>query len=215
MTPAPCPHCGATIVQSRKDGRCAACGKPLPALVAAPENAVFDAIESFGLPEALRPPPGRSPFDGGEIRSFPILDVGGRAPILSPISDQGSPPTADPRMSGRLRPMYGIEHAVPWPIPPQTPGASVMSFWGSGEQITEPFVLHGDAALRIVIERGLLLLRVLCPDGSELGSQTTMPGPGLAMDDIPIAGRFLLEVRASDRWAITVIYAARPWWRFW
>ena len=26
----PCPHCGATIQQTRADGRCGACGKPLP-----------------------------------------------------------------------------------------------------------------------------------------------------------------------------------------
>ena len=216
MTPAPCPHCGTTIVQLRKDGRCAACGKQLPeTLVAAPANAVFDAHESFGLPQALRPAPGRTPFDGGEIRSFPILNVGGRAPILSALSDQGSPPTAKQRMSGRLRPMHGIEQAVPWPIPPQAAGASVMSFWGSGDQITEPFTLDGDAALRIVIERGLLLLRIVCPDGRELGQQTRMPGPGLALDDIPIAGTFMLEVRAEGRWAISVVYIPKPWYRFW
>jgi hypothetical protein len=81
-----------------------------------------------------------------------------------------------------------------------------MSFWGSGDQITEPFTLHGDAVLRIGIEKGLLLLRVLRPDGSELGQQATMPGPGLALDDIPIAGTFMLEVRSSGRWGISVIY---------
>jgi hypothetical protein len=116
--------------------------------------------------------------------------------------------------------MYGIGHAIPWPIPPQTPGALIISFWGSGDQTTEPFVLHEDAALRIAIEQGVLLMRVLCPDGSELGHQTTMPGPGLAMDDIPVGGSFLLEVRASGRWGVTLITGQNPggakrWWRFW
>lgn len=204
-------------MQSRKDGRCAACGKQLPeALAAAPANAVFDAHDSFGLPEALRPAPGRSPFDGGDIRSFPILDVGGRRLSLpSPRPGQASPPTADKRTPGRLPPKHGIEHAVPWPIPPQPPGASVLSFWGSGDQVTEPFTLDGDAVLRIAIEKGLLLLRLLCPDGSELGQPTTMPGPGLAMDDIPVPGTFVLEVRAEGRWAISVVYKPKPRGRFW
>jgi hypothetical protein len=214
MTPAACPHCGTTIVQTRKDSRCVACGKQLrEGLAAPPANAALpsDVFELFGLPEGARPEPGRSPFDGGDIRSFPILDVGGRAPLLiAPLPGQSSPPTVNDKTSGRLPPLHGIEHVVPWPIIRLPPGASVMSFWGSGDQTTQAFVLHGDASLRIVIERGLLFLRVLCPDGREVGHQTTMPGPGLAIDDIPIAGTFMLEVRASGRWAITVIYASAP-----
>src|SRR5271166_3857790 len=30
MVTLPCPHCGALIGQDRADGRCAACGSPLP-----------------------------------------------------------------------------------------------------------------------------------------------------------------------------------------
>jgi len=101
----------------------------------------------------------------------------------------------------------GVAHAVPWPIP-LAPGQAALSFWGFGDQTTQPFVLYGDAVLRIVIERGLLLLRVRCPDGSEIGNQTTMAGPGLAIDDIPLGGTFTLEVRASARWGITVVYTA-------
>ena len=209
-----CPHCGIKMRQSNVYGRCAGCGKLLP--------------------EGLRAPPGPAPWLGGDIRSIPILDVGERAPLLNPPSPgRSSPLSGDERTPDRLVPARGVEHAVPWPVPLR-PTASVLSFWGSGDQTTQPFVIDGDAALRITIESGLLDLRVLCPDGSEVGHQTTMAGPGLALDSIPFGGTFVLEVRASARWGITVVHGpvgppsgsmppsgnapAKPrkrWWQIW
>ena len=65
-----------------------------------------------------------------------------------------------------VAPKHGAEHAVPWPTPP-IPGTSVLTFWGSGDRTTDPFVLPGDASVRIVAEKGPLALRVLRPDGTD------------------------------------------------
>ena len=214
MPPSPCPHCNTLLRQTRTDGRCAVCGQPLP--------------------EALRGPPSRAPWIG-DPRSMPILDVAGRAAfVTAPLPGSSSPePAPEP-----LQPVLGIENTVPWPIPFPQP-AAFLTFWGAGDQTTQPFVLDGDGAMRITIESGLLQLRVLCPDGSEVGNPTTMAGPGLALDSIPAGGTFVLAVRASARWGITVVHymldrsaeqpsapgvnptgdtnvvRRKPWWRFW
>jgi hypothetical protein len=188
MTPKPCPHCGSAIQQRRKDGRCSACGKLLP--------------------EGLRAPLAMTPLLDGEIRSYPILEVPGRVPtLIPPWLARGPSSPVNEHSPDRPAPMHGVEHTVPWPIPLQ-PGSSVLSFSGSGNQTTQPFALPGDAALRIVIESGPLFLRVLLPDGSQVGNQSKMAGPGLALDSIPIGGMFTLEVLATARWGITVIYYA-------
>lgn len=185
MPPKPCPHCGSTIQQKRKDGRCSGCGKLLP--------------------EEARAPLEMTPLLDREIRSYPILDLAGREPTVIPPWLMPAPSSPSTGLSpDRPAPMHGIEHIVPWPIQLR-PGASVVSFWGSGHQITQPFVIPYDAALRIVIESGLLFLRVLLPDGSQLGNPSKMAGPGLALDSIPMGGTFTLEVHATVRWAITVI----------
>jgi hypothetical protein len=190
MTLTPCPHCGTTIQQRRKDGRCSACGKLLP--------------------EAIRAPLAMTPLLDADIRSYPILEVPERTPTLIPsFLVRGPSSPGNVLSTDRPAPMHGVEHAVPWPIPLR-PESSVMSFWGSGNQTTQPFTLFGDAALRIVIESGLLFLRVLLPDGNQLGNESKMAGPGLALDSIPMGGTFTLEVLATARWAITVIYYAEP-----
>ncbi|HSQ54905.1 MAG TPA: hypothetical protein VLM40_04095, partial [Gemmata sp.] len=92
--------------------------------------------------------------------------------------------------------MGGLEHTVPWPIP-ILPHGSFFSFWGSGDGTTQPFVLERDAGLRIAIEKGPLSFRVLRGDGTEVGHPSTTAGPGLALNSIPFAGTFAIEVRAS------------------
>lgn len=214
MTPTSCPHCETAIRQTRADGRCAVCGKLLP--------------------EVLRGPPSPAPWLGTDLRSIPIHDLGERASSRSaPSPGRTSPPTADERTPEAVAPRRGAEYAVPWPVPLR-PDASFFSFWGSGDGVTRPFVLGGDAALRIAVEGGRLSLRVLCPDGSEVGHQSSTAGPGLALDSIPSGGTFALEVRSSARWGITVVIypvahpsgamppACNPsapplkrWWPFW
>lgn len=110
-------------------------------------------------------------------------------------------------MSEPLAARYGTEHAVPWATPP-IPGTHQLSFWGHGDGVTEPFVLPGDASVRVVVETGPFVLRVLRPDGSEGAPQVPVPNPGLALSAIPAGGTYTLEVRTSGSWGVTVVYFA-------
>ena len=103
---------------------------------------------------------------------------------------------------------HGAEHAVPWPTPP-IPGTSMFTFWGNGDQTTEAFVLHGDASVRIVAEKGPLTLRVLCPDGTD-GAQISPVGGGMSLGMIPAGGTYTLDVRAPARWGVTVVFMTPP-----
>jgi hypothetical protein len=65
-----------------------------------------------------------------------------------------------------IAPMHGPNNAVPWPTP-LPPHASVMTFSGNGDATTQEFALPSDAALRIAVEKGPMVLRVLKLDGTE------------------------------------------------
>jgi hypothetical protein len=106
-----------------------------------------------------------------------------------------------------IAPMHGPNNAVPWPTP-LPPHASVMTFSGNGDATTQEFALPSDAALRIVVEKGPMVLRVLKLDGTEGATLTPIPTGGLALGAIPQAGTYTLEVRTSDRWAVTVVFGA-------
>lgn len=104
-----------------------------------------------------------------------------------------------------LAPIHGTEHAVPWPTPP-IPGTSMLSFWGKGNQITEPFTLPSDGSMRIAVEAGPMELRVLCPDGSEGATVAPIPNAGLALAAIPTGGTYTLEVKTTGSWGITIVF---------
>jgi hypothetical protein len=106
-----------------------------------------------------------------------------------------------------IAPMHGLKNAVPWPVP-LPPDASVMTFSGNGDAATQEFALPSDAALRITVEKGPMVLRVLKSDGTEGATLMPIPTRGLALGAIPQAGTYTLEVRTSDRWAVTVVFGA-------
>jgi hypothetical protein len=103
-------------------------------------------------------------------------------------------------------PVADAENAIPWPTP-VLPGTSVLTFRGYGNGRTEPFVLPGDASVRIAAERGPFALRVLRPDGTDAVNPANMPFGGLGLGAIPEGGTYTLEVRTPERWGITVVFA--------
>jgi len=107
----------------------------------------------------------------------------------------------------RVAPVAGPERAVPWPTPP-IPGTSMLTFWGSGDQTSEPFTLPGDASVRMAIEEGPFVLRVLNPDGTDAATLAPVPDGGMALGAIPQGGTYTLEVKAPGRWGITVVFFA-------
>jgi hypothetical protein len=105
----------------------------------------------------------------------------------------------------RVTPVAGPEHAVPWPTP-QLPGSTMLTFWGDGDQTSETFTLPGDASIRMVIERGPFVLRVLNPDGTDGATLAPVPDGGMALGAIPQGGTYTLEVKAPGKWGITVVF---------
>jgi hypothetical protein len=104
-----------------------------------------------------------------------------------------------------LEALHGTENAVPWPTP-AIPGTSMFTFWGNGDGTTRPFTLPGDASMRIAVEKGPLVLRVLNPDGTEGAKVAPIPEAGLALGAIPQGGTYTLEVRTAGCWGVTVVY---------
>jgi hypothetical protein len=102
---------------------------------------------------------------------------------------------------------HGPEYAVPWPTPPLD-GAELLTFWGMGSATTEPFTLPGDASIRIAVEAGPFVLRVLRPDGTDGATIAPIPNPGLALGAIPQCGTYTLDVQTSGRWGITIAFFA-------
>lgn len=262
MTPTPCPHCKTMVPQARPDGRCVACGRVLPESQRAQAGlppvpgggtriitvqgeggqvigySVYMPPTGSSRTGSQRPletpvgPSSRAPWLGDNPRLFPVHDVPDRQATLSPPG-RASQPIVDAQRVERLAPIPGIENAVPWPVPIQ-PGGRFFSFWGSKDGVTQPFDLAIDAVLRTTFEWGPFSLRVLTPDGSEVGSESVSNGPGFMLDSIPMGGTFILEVRTQARWGITVIqymgedadgpksWTATPhaeprrrWWQFW
>ncbi len=109
----------------------------------------------------------------------------------------------------RMIPLNGPEHAVPWPTP-FLPGTTMLTFWGTGDRVTEPFVLTGDASVRIAAEKGPFVMRVLHPDGTDATALAPLPNGGLGLGAIPRAGTYALEVRAPGTWGVTVVFETRP-----
>jgi hypothetical protein len=112
------------------------------------------------------------------------------------------------RPTAPLVPRHGAEHAVPWPTPP-IPGTALLSFWGKGPGATEPFVLPGDASLRIAAETGPFVLRVLRPDGTDGATVAPVPNAGLALGAIPQGGTYTLDIRTEGCWGVTIVFVAR------
>jgi hypothetical protein len=104
-----------------------------------------------------------------------------------------------------IAPMHGPKNAAPWPVP-LPPDASVMTFSGNGDATTQEFELPSDGALRIAVEKGPMVLRVLRSDGTEGATLSPIPTAGLALGAIPQAGTYTLEVQTSGRWAVTVVF---------
>jgi hypothetical protein len=110
-----------------------------------------------------------------------------------------------------LTPHHGPENAVPWPTPP-IPGTELITFWGTGSATTEPFTLPGDASVRIAIETGPLVLRVLNPDGTDGTDGATVapiPNAGLALAAIPQGGTYTLAVETTGNWGISIVFMTR------
>jgi hypothetical protein len=105
-----------------------------------------------------------------------------------------------------IAPVSGAENAIPWPTPP-LPGFSMITFRGYGDGRTEPFVLPGDASVRIAAERGPFVLRVVRPDGTDAVNPANMRYGGLGLGAIPQGGTYAFEVRTAAGWAITVVFA--------
>jgi hypothetical protein len=105
-----------------------------------------------------------------------------------------------------VAPVSGYENAIPWVTPP-LPGMSVLTFRGYGDGRTEPFVLPGDASVRIAAERGPFGLRVVRPDGTDAVNPANMRFGGLGLGAIPEGGTYALEVRTAGCWGITVVFA--------
>jgi hypothetical protein len=84
----------------------------------------------------------------------------------------------------------------------------MLSFWGKGDAVTEPFELPGDASVRIAVEAGPLELRVLRPDGTTGADVAPIPNAGLALAAIPAGGTYTLEVKTAGSWGITVVFMA-------
>ena len=109
--------------------------------------------------------------------------------------------------AGLVAGVAGAENAIPWPTP-VLPGTAVITFRGYGNQSTEPFVLPGDASVRIAAERGPFALRVVRPDGTDAVNPASMPFGGLGLGAIPEGGTYALEVQTPERWGVTVVFAA-------
>lgn len=108
---------------------------------------------------------------------------------------------------GHPAPMYGAEHAIPWPIPLPA-GCSTLSFRGAGNQTTREFVLPRDGALRIAAENGPFTLHVRRPDGTALRDVANLPDGGLALMAISKGGTYTLAIRAPARWGVTIVFEA-------
>ena len=111
------------------------------------------------------------------------------------------------KFAARVAPVTGAGKAVPWPTPP-IPGTTLLTFWGTGDQLSEVFTLPGDASVRIAVEKGPFVLRVLNPDGSDATKIAPVPDGGMALGAIPHGGTYTLEVKAPARWGITVVFFA-------
>ncbi|MCS6863718.1 MAG: hypothetical protein RMJ56_01815 [Gemmataceae bacterium] len=105
----------------------------------------------------------------------------------------------------RLAPRLGLPYAVPWPTP-LIPGASIISFWGVGNQITQEFTLPAEASLRLAVQQGPFVVHVRCRDGSEPAPVAPLSTPGLALAAIPAAGTYYLEVEATGAWGISIVF---------
>lgn len=104
-----------------------------------------------------------------------------------------------------IAPLRGEEHAIPWATPP-IPGTELLTFRGSGDAVTEAFVLPGDASVRVTVEGGPFALRVLRPDGTEGAPRVAVPHSGLALSAVPQGGTYTLEVLTSGPWGVTIVY---------
>jgi hypothetical protein len=100
---------------------------------------------------------------------------------------------------------HGPEYAVPWPTPP-IPGTELITFWGTGPATTEPFVLPGDASVRIAVEKGPFTLRVLRPDGTDGATLAPIPDAGLALGAIPQGGTYTLDVQTTGNWGVSIVF---------
>ncbi|MBM3982435.1 MAG: hypothetical protein FJ304_19625 [Planctomycetes bacterium] len=106
-------------------------------------------------------------------------------------------------MSERVAPRYGAEHAVPWATPP-IPGTVLVTFRGTGDGTSEPFAIPAAASVRVSAV-GALVLRVVRADGA-VGATINAPAGGQALAELPHAGTYALDVRASGEWGVTVVY---------
>jgi len=78
MSSKPCPHCRAVVRQNRPDGRCAACGKPLPAELRAPLDAESQA-KTLKLPDPV--------FTSHYDRAFAHLKKGEYEPAIAAYTE--------------------------------------------------------------------------------------------------------------------------------
>jgi hypothetical protein len=106
-------------------------------------------------------------------------------------------------MSARIAARYGAEHAIPWATPP-IPGTALVTFRGTGDGTSEPFALPGAASVRASAV-GALALRVLGADGTQ-ATEVNAPHGGPALAELQNAGTYVLDVRASGDWGVTVVY---------
>lgn len=111
-------------------------------------------------------------------------------------------------MSERLAPMHGPENALPWPTPP-IPNTSMLTFWGSGNAVTQAFALPSDASMRIATEKGPTTIRVLRPDGTAGADVTPLPEAGLGLAAIPEGGTYTLDVQTTGSWGITIVFMTK------
>src|SRR6266496_6606602 len=81
MTSAPCPNCGAAVRQNRADGRCVACGKPLPEGLRAPPDTAESLAKTVRLPAAV--PAFASHYD----RAFAHLKKGEYEPAIAEYTE--------------------------------------------------------------------------------------------------------------------------------
>jgi hypothetical protein len=121
--------------------------------------------------------------------------------------------TTGPSAEGAHQPVAGADNAVPW-IAPCPPDAHLLTFWGTGSAHSGEFFLPSDAAIRIVVRDGPIVVRVRRNDGSFLADVGFVDGKTarLALLAIPRSGTYSLVVEAEARgdWGLTVVYRGPP-----
>jgi hypothetical protein len=135
-------------------------------------------------------------------RAKPLLVAAFLLPLIgtAPSCSRNAPP-----QGGADTPIPSGGGPVSWPTPLPT-GTQSFTFRGDGNGTTEEFTLEGDAALRIVADKGPFKLRVRRADGKFLKDEADLPNGGQALMAIAKKGRYAIVVEGRGKWGVTVVH---------